>query len=239
MKIKTVTVVTLLQGDAHLDKKLLLQCPLFKNISEDTLSHILDYESYIIGNYEKGILLVQEGDRCNGVGVVLSGALSVQQISPDGDLLTISMFDVGDAFAVALCNIEHPVYPFSLRTTKKSQVVYIPFPEIKRLLKTEPTFNDNYINYLTSRVIIFQNKLKLLHYKDVRSRIMLYLYFEYLYCNQKTFKLRHSKTTISDLIGVARPSLSRELRHLVDEEIITLSGNIITLLQPELLQHYK
>ena len=119
-------------------------------------------------------------------------------------------------------------------TTTSCQILYIPFYEIRQLLKFSPVFNENYIAFLSSRVMNFKEKLKMLQYKDVRSRIIYYLSKEFKKANSTDIVLQHSKIEIANILGIARPSLSRELKHMYDENILQVNGNKITLLKPEL-----
>lgn len=217
-----------------LDVNLLLNNPLFKDLDLNTLLELIDFDHCIIGNYKKGTLIVQEGEPCSSIGFVLSGVLAIQQLTPTGELLTVKMFNANDAFGTALYSSKEPKYPFTLMTMKNSKVLYLPFEQVRSLLKANPIFNDNFITFLSTRVMSFKEKLQMLQYKDVRSRLMLYLSNEFKISGLQTFKLQHSKSAIADIIGVARPSVSRELKNMADDHLIHTSGQMITLLKPEL-----
>lgn len=217
-----------------LDIKLLQNHSMFKNLELDMILELIDFDLCILGNYKKGTLIVQEGDPCTSIGFVLTGVLAFHQLTPAGESLTIRMFEANDAFGPALYSSLNPKYPFTLITIKDSRVLYIPFDQIRRLLKNNSTFNDNFITFLSSRVLNFKEKLQMLQYKDVRSRLMLYLSNEYQINGLTTFKLQHSKSAIADIIGVARPSVSRELKNMSTDNILITSGQMITILKPEL-----
>jgi len=217
-----------------IETKLLLCNPLFKNIPESALSELLHLDHCIIGSYKKGTVIIQEGDACSNLGFILSGSLAAQQISTDGEILTMNMYESTDTFGAALLGTEQPQFPFTLVTTSNCKVLYIPFYEIRQLLKCSPEFNENYIAFLSSRVLNFKEKLKMLQYKDVRSRIIYYLSKEFKKKNSTDIILQHSKVEIANILGIARPSLSRELKHMSDENILQVNGNKITLLKPEL-----
>jgi len=217
-----------------LDVKPLLTNPLFKNFDEDMLRKHIDFDQCIFGNYKKGTLIVQEEDPCTAIGFVLSGILAIQQLSPTGEVLTIRLFDSNDAFGTALYSSENPKYPFTLVTLKNSQVLYISFQQIRELLHRNLIFNQNFISFLSSRVLDFKEKLQMMQHKDVRSRLMIYLSNEFKSSGTATFKLQHSKSAISDIIGVARPSVSRELKSMTMDHLIIVTGQIVTLLKPEL-----
>lgn len=217
-----------------LDVKLLLNHSMFKNLELSTILELIDFDLCILGNYKKGSLIVQQGDPCTSIGFVLSGILAFHQLTPTGEVLTIKLFEANDAFGPALYSSVCPKYPFTLITIKDSRVLYIPFDQIRILLKSNSTFNDNFIAFLSSRVLNFKEKLQMLQYKDVRSRLMLYLSIEFKIGGLPTFKLQHSKSAIADIIGVARPSVSRELKNMTNDQLLIASGQMITLLKPEL-----
>lgn len=217
----------------RIDEILLQNNKLFRNINPENLNRYLQLDSCIIGNYKKGALIIQEGDSCNSIGLVLSGELAIQQITPDGEILTILMLQSGDIFGTALFSLEHPVYPFTLTTLTEGQILYIPFSQISCLIQNDPQFTLNYIAFLSSRVMGFKNKLKMLQYKDVRSRLIFYLSAEYKKTGLATFRLPHKKNKIAEMIGVARPSVSRELKHMEEDSLIRFNGDIITLLKTD------
>ena len=217
-----------------LDVNLLLNNPLFKDMDLNTLFDLIDFDHCILGNYKKGTLIVQEGDPCSSIGFVLSGVLAIQQLTLTGYLLNVKMFNTNDTFGAALYSTKEPKYPFTLMTMKNSKVLYMPFEQVRSLLNKNPIFNDNFISFLSSRVLNFKEKQQILQYKDVRSRLMIYLSNEYKINGLQTFKLQHSKSTLADIIGVARPSVSRELKKMADDHLIKISGQTITLLKLEL-----
>lgn len=217
-----------------LDVNLLLNNPLFKDMDLNTLFDLIDFDHCILGNYKKGTLIVLEGDPCSSIGFVLSGVLAIQQLTLTGDLLNVKMFNTNDTFGAALYSTKEPKYPFTLMTMKNSKVLYMPFEQVRSLLNKNPIFNDNFISFLSSRVLNFKEKQQILQYKDVRSRLMIYLSNEYKINGLQTFKLQHSKSTLADIIGVARPSVSRELKKMADDHLIKISGQTITLLKLEL-----
>lgn len=143
-----------------LDVNLLLNNPLFKDLDLNTLLELIDFDHCIIGNYKKGTLIVQEGEPCSSIGFVLSGVLAIQQLTPTGELLTVKMFNANDAFGTALYSSKEPKYPFTLMTMKNSKVLYLPFEQVRSLLKANPIFNDNFITFLSSRVLSFKENYK-------------------------------------------------------------------------------
>jgi CRP/FNR family transcriptional regulator, dissimilatory nitrate respiration regulator len=216
-----------------IDFKILLKNDLFQHIGLDELEANFELDSCIIGHYKKGSLIIQENDPCKSIGFVLSGALAMQSLSPKGEALTIQLFSTNDCFGPALLYLQKPIYPFSLVTTQDSTILYISFEQITDFIRRNSEFNINFIRYLSNRINVFKYKIQLLHLKDVRSKLVFYLSVEYKQLGEVSFKLRHTQVEIADFIDVARPSVSREFKKMMADQLIILNGHQITLLQPE------
>ena len=219
-----------------LNLTILLKNSLFKDIDEKFLMTYLEDSKCSLHHYSKNALIHQEGDPCTSIGFVLFGHLSLQQMDANGKAFTLQEFSPTDCFGAALYSKESPRYPFHLTALTDSQVFYLPFECVHKLLEKSQLFSMNFIHFLSSQIFNFNQKLEILHYKDVRSRLMLYLSKEYNRHQQTHFELSQSKILMADFMGIARGSVSRELKHMVDDGLISISGKKITLLRPELFK---
>lgn len=211
----------------------LLKNALFKDLSEEDLQGILDLTTLRQETYEKDTLVVEEGEHCDTIGFVLEGTLTIQQYGRSGDALTINVFRHGDCFGAPLLFTKEAKYPFTLQTSTQSTVLFIPFDQMKELLLKSPTFNFNYLTFLSNHIFVLKNKIKILAHNDVRSRLMIYLSREIEHAGTPTFRMRHKKTEISEIIKVARPSVSRELGNMEKDGLIAIRKNQITVLKEE------
>ncbi len=214
--------------------KKLLSYPLFQGINYELFTRLVHSNDCPIISYKKSSLVAQEGEHCHSIGFILEGSISAKHLSPDGKVLTIHTFHESDAIGVAMYGLPSSQYPFSIYADKDCLLLYLPYPIVEKLIFNSPEFSLNYICFLSHRVDEFKNKIQLLQYKDVRSRLMRYLSNESKRFQSTSFTLRHSKSAISDILGVARPSVSRELKHMSDEGIIAFTGKDIQLLRTDL-----
>lgn len=209
---------------------------LFKGIDSSIIEKNLQIDTCKINKYQKGAIVSQQGDPCNSISLILKGSLSAIQLTSGGENLSIKRFDKDDAFGVALFCMHNPSYPFNLVSNENSIVIEIPFNRIEALLKNSWQFNQNYIRFLSGRVLTLKNKVKLLQFRDVRSRLTIYLTQAYRDSGQLSFKLPHKKVEIAEIIGVARPSISRELKKMEQDLLIKVNGQYITLLRPNIFK---
>lgn len=207
----------------------LVENQLFNNITVQELSTILEPDGYILGHYKKNSVIMQENEPCRSIGFVLSGSLSVLQLSPTGEMMKIEMFGEGDCFGPALLYSCEPFYPYTLFTSSPTDILYLSFSQIEALLKASFVFNINYIAFLSNRVLLFKNKIQILSQKDVRSRLLLYFSNEAKKAGGLTFALTSSKTEIADLLGVARPSVSRELKRMQEDGLLLVDKRQVTI----------
>lgn len=212
----------------------LLKNPLFNHMSPEIIQTLIPSKQQTLKHYAKGSLVVQEGEACSAVGFVLEGQLAIQHLTPSGEALTIKVFLENDTFAAALYALPSPVYPFTLTAQHESHVLWLTFDLIQSLLVADPTFNAKFIALLCKRVSQFKDKLQMMQSRTVRARLVIYLTTEHLRHKQPTFKLSHSRSEIAEIIGFARPSVSREFMHMTEDQLITISGRKVTLLRPEL-----
>ena len=207
---------------------------LFGNLSIEDYKIALDPDSCIIGHYKKNAVIMQENEPCRSVGYIVEGALSVQQLSPSGETVKIEMLKQGDCFGPALLFSPKPFYPYTLITSKSTIIAYIQFFQIEELIKKSDAFSKNYIQLLSGRILTFQHKIRILSQNDVRSRLILYFSEELEKTGKPSFQLVNSKAEIADLIGVARPSVSRELKRMQEDHLIAVDRDTVTIIKTQL-----
>lgn len=205
---------------------------LFENLSTEEINKLLMLDNCSLKSYTKNESVFEEGDPCHSVGILLKGQLALKQISSEGEVFMIALFEEHDIFGAAMLGQNKPKYPFSLIALRDSSILFIPFQQIQFMLAQSHIFSANYIHFLTTRVGLYKEKLKMLQPKDVRTRLVFYLSEEKRLLNRHAFELRHSKSAIAEILGVARPSVSRELSKMCTDGLIKLNKRHVELVGP-------
>ncbi len=214
--------------------EILMKSDLFSGLTIKELDALIDYSSCEVMTYSKHTLVVQETDRCEKMSFILEGSMSIQQIQSSGESLTLKILEKGESFGQALLFLESSIYKYSFLTLSETVLLHIPMDQVKRMLKDNFTFNLNYIIFLSNRLEYVRNKIFILSQKDVRSRLLIYLKAQSRRQNSLSFKLENTRTEIAELIGIARPSVSRELTKMEVDGLIKLNKREITILKPEM-----
>lgn len=206
---------------------------LFEGVDLPSLRAALVLEECIVGRYEKGTVVLQQGDECLHVGLILSGCVAAEQLSPAGESMAIRTFGAGDCFAPAQIYARSPVYAYTLTTTRRTEVFYIPMPLFRKLIAAVPGFAQNLIAHLAGMVIYFSDRVTMLSQRGMRPRLILYLSKAARDAGSPRFTLPDSFTRIASLTGTARPSVHRELKKMAGEGLLELDGRQAALLRPE------
>ena len=103
--------------------KHLVQCVLFKSLSESEIQNILKSVPYIIKNYEKNEVIAVEDDECNSLGIILDGNIEIHKPFPSGKVVTINHFKAGNIFGEALVFSGKHLYPATIISSDNSKIM--------------------------------------------------------------------------------------------------------------------
>ncbi len=196
----------------------LLNNSLFLNCNKESIKNILSLDKIMEKSYKKDSIIVQEGDECKFISFIIEGCIYISEISKDGDILHIKQYAQNEPFGCALYKAKRKGYPFTLIACEDSKLIHIPFEQIELLIKHDETFRNNFISCISDNIFVLRDKIKVLSQKDIRSKLLLYLS-----SNEKNgmTKINHTKTELSKILGIARGSISRELKKMEEENIIS------------------
>ncbi len=196
----------------------LLNNSLFLNCNKESIKNILSLDKIMEKSYKKDSIIVQEGDECKFISFIIEGCIYISEISKDGDILHIKQYAQNEPFGCALYKAKRKGYPFTLIACEDSNLIHIPFEQIELLIKHDETFRNNFISCISDNIFVLRDKIKVLSQKNIRSKLLLYLS-----SNEKNgmTKINHTKTELSKILGIARGSISRELKKMEEENIIS------------------
>ena len=98
-------------------------------------------------------------------------------------------------------------------------------------------FLNSFLNDLTNKIITLNKSITTLSLTSIRQKISNFLLNEYKVQGSVFIKLNMTKQKLSEILGVPRPSLSRELINMKDLGIIDYSRDFIKILNKEELEN--
>ena len=176
----------------------------------------------------KDEILFHEGDKCNNVGILISGELIISSYTFNGHEIIFNDIKENDIFGNNLIfssSVKKQVstITFSMCSPQISLISFISSLLIE-LLSSNNLFLKAYLRLQSDNAKSLNDKIKLLSFKNIEERFIYYLY---LNNNEITFS---SITNLASLLNIERETLSRLISKLVNKKLISKENNHIRLL---------
>lgn len=182
----------------------------------------------------KNQILFFEGDQANGFYLLLEGRIKIYKSSPDGKEQILHMISPGQIFAEAAI-FHGNRFPANCMAADDSLVAFIPKNEFVGLIEQSPQISLKIIASLSAFVREFTVLVENLSLKEVPSRIATYLLQLAEDNDSETVTLEITKSELAKQLGTLSETLSRGLRKLIDNNIIAVDGNTISIIEPDRL----
>lgn len=224
--------------DKYID--VLLEIPLFHSFDKETLSGMKGCLDMQINQYEKGELIVSNGQPFNNVGIVVEGEASTIKDNALGNRNIIEVLGVGKVFGEMAAFSKKAEWYFSVQALQKCKVIFIPKDRIigqcATLCSCHRTLIENFLSVLSERGIFLDKKIDYLTIKSVAGKLSAYLYDQYLQNNNNSFEIELNRNELADFLNVSRPTLSREMAEMKKKEIIDYYRNTFKIINVDALK---
>ena len=193
---------------------------LFKNFTEEDFRKLFKNVDYRISNYSKNSMVFIEGRECNTLNIILNGNIRIQKIDSFGNSLVVVDFKEGDIYGETLLFGKLNIYPMTGISTMDTTILYIPKDAVLYLCKNDDIFLSEFLSLLSEKSVTLSSKINQIGLKTIRQKICEFIFLNYDRNKSLKIKLNMTKREWADILGVQRPSLSRELLVLKDLGLI-------------------
>jgi len=223
-ELKSTALVNTLRG-----------CQLFTGLSQADLGQIAAVT--VVKPLAKDEYLFHEGDVAQGFYVVQCGAINVHRVNAAGKEQVIHIFRAGESFAeIALAT--EAGYPADARALEPTQVLLVRKEGILSLLKRQPELALRMLGSMSSHLRVLVGQLEDLTLKDVETRLANWLVRRCPNPQSERpvrVELTMTKRVLAAELGTVSETFSRTLARFRDQELLTVKGNVITVLSPKRL----
>lgn len=183
-----------------------------------------------IKKWERGELIVSEGDQCKGLSVLMCGVAAVQKYTPAGEYSTIRILESGDCFGEELVFAEDDRYSYTLEAVSNVEILTIPMEQFRKLMDSDPEIGRRFHLVMLKRIESLEQSITILSQKTVRQKISYYLLSLSKEQRSERVVLPVAKEVIAKLLAIPRQSFSRELSRMESEGRIELAGRTIGII---------
>lgn len=186
--------------------------------------------------------LFSAGEPYQGMFVVLSGLAVVYRLSAEGRMLILHVCRPGDSLAeVPLFEQRDAGYPAHARTTRDSEILFLPREPFTRFLHDEPPVALKMLEDFAARIKEMTLRLEGVTLREVSSRLAGYLLREMEADgvadeDRPVLTLPLAKGSVASYLGTVHETLSRTFARLIREGVIAVEGPRITVLDKKKLR---
>lgn len=210
----------------------LRRCQLFAGLPPHDLDAIIAIT--IVKSFEKGEYVFHEGAPSHGFYVVQKGAINVHRVNATGKEQVIHVFRDGESFAEATLATESG-YPADARALESSQVLLVQKAGFLALLRRQPELALRMLSSMSLHLRVLVAQIEDLTMKDVETRLANWLVKR---CPNPdgqqpvTIQLKSTKRVLAAELGTVSETFSRSLAKFRDQNILSVNGKSMTVLNP-------
>jgi len=213
--------------------EMLLDCSLFKGMGAGEIASALTASSAGIRSYAADTLIAQAGEEVHHLQIVLEGSVKGEMVDYTGKVIKIEDIHPPRPLAPAFLFGSQNRYPVNITAGSDVKVLSIPRDKFLELLQTSKAVLVNFVDIVSNRGQFLSSKIKFLSFTTIKGKLAQYL----LDLSRKSGSLRvmlpNSQAQLSELFGVARPSIGRAMGELNREGIIRTEGREVTIRETE------
>lgn len=208
----------------------LSEVSLFKSID------ILDLEKFFrnkecrVKHFESGQIPGSQGDSYESLIILLRGSAGASMAAPNGKVFRIETLQAPVPVGTAVLFSSQQSLPVTLEALEPLDCAYLKSATVLELMHEFPEFLKEYLKENGNRLLFLAEKIRLVQFKSLRQKIISHLLIQAERQKRDDIELVYSREEMSQLMGVARPSLSREFSAMAKEEMIHCKGRSVTIL---------
>ena len=213
--------------------KLLQRALIFQEIEDDDFTGLTDCLAPDIKYFSKNEIIHLTGDYLTHIGVILSGTAAAYIEDINGNQTIMSTLTPMSVFGEILVSTRTHQSPVTVYATSDVCAGFIEYEKVYSLCAkacaAHTAFLRNLIKAIGDKYFLLFDRINIVREKSLRSRITAYLYELSRKGSKRVVTLPFSKTKLSEYLLVNRSALSKELRKMENDGLITVKGRVIEL----------
>lgn len=187
--------------------------------------------------FKKNQVIYYDGDKGNGLYLVISGKIKTIKMAEDGRELMTGVFGADEYLGIN-ATLANEAYADTATALEDSTMVLIPKEQMDKLLNLYPEVGREFIRLLANDVRDKEEQLLQLAYHSVRKRMAeSLLRLQKQHQGSESFKI--SREDLAAMAGMATETVSRTLSDFKDETLIDKKGSVITIVNAQRLAKMK
>ncbi|MDD6830464.1 MAG: Crp/Fnr family transcriptional regulator [Firmicutes bacterium] len=219
----------------EIETELVSKTELFRGSPPSVLARILAVSDCTAAEYEKNEVVYDKTNFYRSLGIVLEGRLRVTKENADKRPIVMSTLQRGAMFGAAALFNSEPEYATKITAIERSRVLFLPQRLVKRMIEREPDIAENYIRYLSERILFLNRKIYFLTAGTAEQRLAGFL-LDNLAVGEFS-EMPMTMHRLADALNMSRASLYRAFDELTASGAVSKQGKLVCINNAELLKN--
>ncbi len=213
----------------------LTRTTLFAGISPGDLENLLAEFSVKEIRIKKGDILVRQGEPCNRLTVLLTGAAKGEMSDEEGKVVKVDDIVAPNPLAILFLFGPENRFPVTATATEDGTAIVIPKQVVLRMLSRSERLLENYLNISAAFAARLSRKLHFMSFRTIRQKLAMYLLDLAKKISSDTVRLDRTHASLAEYFGVSRQALEREMKAMAAAGLISVDKKQITIAGKEKL----
>lgn len=191
-----------------------------------------------VRQFKKNQVIYYEGDKGNGLYIVLAGKIKTSKLTDDGRELITALY-AADQYLGIQALLADEAYSETATALEDSQVCLIPKDQLEEMLNLYPDVSRQFIKLMAGQIREGEEMLLQLAYNSVRKKLADALLRIYRRNGPTDKELKISREDLAALAGMATETVSRTLSDFRSEGLIDKNGSGIRILDLHRMERMK
>ena len=216
--------------------EILSKAELFKGLSTQEILRLFRDIPVNPKNHGKGSILAFRGDDYSRLLFLIKGKVSAEIDDASGKTLRVETIEAPAPLAAGILFAEEAALPVTILAATEVTTITLSKKNLLETLQKNEALLNNFLEDVGNKIVFLADKMALFRFKTLRQKFCCYLLSLEDRQKNQSIRLPYTKEVLSELFGVARPSLSRVFLELEQEGLITQEGRLVHLLNMEELR---
>lgn len=208
---------------------------LFAGLAKEEVARSLLCLGAGLHRYERGDVVIEEGEPGSVFGVVVSGTVQLERDDAFGNRTIISVVMEGETFCAAYAFAQAESMPISVVAREAAEVVLFAKGRTVIFCASPCAFHtrmiENMLGMMARNSIAVNDKLDVLSSRTTRGKIMAYLKGEARRAGGREVEVPLDRAEMADYLSVDRSAMCRELGRMKRDGLIDYRGRSFRLIK--------
>ncbi len=172
----------------------------------------------------------------NIIGIIINGCIDIIRTDHNGVRIIIEKLQENDIFGSMISSLKNKEY--DCITKEETKIILIEYNNIINCNNNKYFYNQfikNLLQIITQKIAEKNERIEILTKKTIRNKLLEYFNIISKKYGSKNIYLPFNFTDLADYLAIDRSAMSRELKCLREEGLITTKGKKIVLLYDQII----